>query len=503
MKSITRLYCVLSMACLLSLTACVCSDNIVEVPKQHTGTQLVGNGVELDPHFFSQNLTRNDGATEEDWYNVVVPRVKAMGVQRFRVMLLPHWWEPYNDNTDPYVTDWSKLTLESPEMNSVCKVLDLAQEVGGDVTLVLWGCPLSARSVDPEIGYIGRHFMVDPDCPSWVTLCADELEFAESFVSVVSYLIKEKGYTCIREITPYNEPDGAVSPLEPYYKVCKALDARLKREGLREQVKLNLSDNTDCRRWYLKGCSENLAQEADLFNSHTYIFGYDDPNRKALNWERRNVKLARNAGKKHFVGEFGSDLCRGASRQLDINWYERGVLLVRNAVNFLNAGAAGFSYWGLLDQYYGATEDYAQMQQLGLWRYKECAYQPEDLAEGIVGDYACRPHYYAYSLLTRFIKKYSWVYPLELNDQYVAGTAVVDLDCKWTYVFANATKEARTYDLKNPWHGGMNGCEMYLYSRETLPSDDSMLAPVGALEPENGVFKVEIPAESVLVLRQR
>ena len=215
------------------------------------------------------------------------------------------------------------------------------------------------------------------------------------------------------------------------------------------------------------------------------------------------MKLARNAGKKHFVGEFGSDLCRGASRQLDINWYERGVLLVRNAVNFLNAGAAGFSYWGLLDQYYGANESYAQMQQLGLWRYKECAYQPEDLAEGIVGDYACRPHYYAYSLLTRFIKKYSWAYPLDLKSQYVAGTAVVDINGKWTYVFANATKKACAYDLKNSWHGGMNGCEVYLYSRETLPSDDSMLAPVGSIEPENGAFKVEIPAESVIVLRQR
>lgn len=499
----SRFSIILMSACLLSMVSCFDRGSQVEVPMQSTGVQLIGTGVELDPHFFSQNITRNDGATEEDWYNVVVPRVKAMGIQRFRVMLQPHWWEPYNDNDDPYVMDASKLTLDSPEVNSVLKVLDLAEEVGGDVTLVLWGCPLSANSMDPEIGYIGRHFMVNPDCRTWVTLCADEQEFAENFITFVEWLVKEKGYDCVREITPYNEPDGAVSPLEPYIKVCKALDARLKRQGLRERIKLNLSDNTDCRRWYLRGCVENLAEEADLFNSHTYIFGYDDPNRKALNWERRNVKLAQKAGKKHFVGEFGSDLCRGASRQLDINWYERGVLMVRNAVNFLNAGAAGFSYWGLLDQYYGAWEDYAQMQQLGLWRYKECAYQPEDLAEGIEGDYAVRPQYFAYSLLTRFIKKYSWVYPLDLKNQYVAGTAVVDLDCKWTYVFANATDEARTFDLKNPWHGGMNGCEIYLYSRETLPSDDSMLAPVGALEPENGVFKVEIPAESVIVLRQK
>lgn len=72
------------------------------MPSEHAGVHLIGNGVELDPHFFSQNLTRNDGATEDDWYNIVIPRIKAMDIQRFRVMLQPHWWEPYNDNDDPF-----------------------------------------------------------------------------------------------------------------------------------------------------------------------------------------------------------------------------------------------------------------------------------------------------------------------------------------------------------------------------------------------------------------
>lgn len=479
------------------------SQTKVRVPYKSTGVQLIGNGVELDPHFFSQNITRNDGATEDDWYEIFVPRMKAMGIERFRVMLQPHWWEPYNDNDDPFSMDMSRLTLDSPEVNSVCKVLDVAEEMGAEVTLVLWGCPISARSIDPEIGYIGCHFMADPDRQTWVTRCVDEEEFAENFVTFVSWLINEKGYSCVREITPYNEPDGDVSGLEDYYVTCKALDSRLRMMGLRDRVRLNLSDNTDSRRWYLEGCVENLSEEADLYNSHTYIFGYDDPNQMALEWERENVRLAQKVGKKHFVGEFGSDMCVGATRQIDINWYKRGVLIVRNAINFLNAGAAGFSYWGLIDQYYGAWESYQQMQQLGLWRYKECAYEPGDLAEGIEGDYAVRPQYFAYSLLTRFVRKDSWVYPLNMRDQFVAGTAVLDEDGKWTYVFANATDKVYEYSIKNSRNGSMGDFDMYLYSEDSLPEDDSMLSPTSVVSAKDGAFDLEIPAESVMLLRQR
>ena len=67
---------------------------VVTVPERSTGVELEGMGVELDPHFIAQNVTRNDGATRDDWNNIVVRRVKMMDIQRFRVMLLPHWWEP-------------------------------------------------------------------------------------------------------------------------------------------------------------------------------------------------------------------------------------------------------------------------------------------------------------------------------------------------------------------------------------------------------------------------
>ena len=476
----------LSALLALSLSSC-CAVTSVNIPDSPAGGPLLGVGVELDPHFFAQNLTRNDGATEADWYDVVVPRVQKMDVQRFRVMLQPHWWEPYK----------GQFTYDSPEVRSVCAVLDLAEQCGIDVTLVLWGCPISAGSVDPAIGYIGRHYLAIPEGGGWVTKCNDHEEFAANFVAFYEWLVKEKGYTCIRELTPYNEPDGDVSPLEEYVLTARALDAELQRKGLRDNVNLNLSDNTDVRRYFLKGCARELADEADLFNSHTYIFGYDDANCKALNWEKRNVRAAAKAGKRHFVGEFGSDQCVGATRQKDINFYERGVLIVRNALNFLNAGAAGFSYWSLIDQYYSRDESYIQMQQLGLWRYKECAYEPGDLAEGIVGDYAVRPQYYAYSLLTRFVRKGDEVYPLDMKDRFIAGSAVKGGDGAWTYIIANASQEPASYRIEAR---GAEG-DVYVYSRQTLPEGDAMIEPSSNVKASDGNFELEVPAESVVLVK--
>ena len=108
--------------CLSVLSSCsgavTGSSYEVRTPLSSTGIRLEGLGVELDPHFISQNVTRNDGATLEDWRDIVVRRVKMMDVQRFRVMLLPHWWEPVNDNQDSQVADMDRFTFDSAEMRS-------------------------------------------------------------------------------------------------------------------------------------------------------------------------------------------------------------------------------------------------------------------------------------------------------------------------------------------------------------------------------------------------
>ncbi len=468
------------------------------VSETSTGVTLMGVGVELDPHFISQNVTRRDGATLLDWKRTVVKRCRAMKVQRYRVMVLPHWWEPSNDNDDPNVFDWSAFTFDNKEMESLYAVLDLAEETGADVTLVLWGCPISANTIAG--GNIGRHFLAD-DGTNWVTGTDDSEEFAENFVALYKYLKETGHYTCIKELTPYNEPNGNTTSFKKYVSDCKALDSKLRSEGLRDGIALNLSDNTDNALNWLKKSASELSSQADVFNSHCYIFGYKTSNSKIISWEEDNVKAALKAGKSHFVGEFGSDQTVGATRQKDINTYERGVLMPRLAVNFLNAGASGVSYWSLIDQYYLRNEAYAQMQQLGLWIYKNAAYRTEDLS-GIEGDYTCRPQYYSYGLLTRFVRKGSSVFPISCKDNLVAATAVCSADGEWTYIFANGSSKDVSCSLSNPMAGGLNDCDVYRYTEDSLPSDDRMLSSTQTISSDENAFHLFIPKNSVLVLTQ-
>jgi alpha-galactosidase len=47
-----------------------------------------------------------------------------MGIKRMRMMVMPSWWEPQNDNNDSEITAWENLTLSSVEMQSLYKALD-------------------------------------------------------------------------------------------------------------------------------------------------------------------------------------------------------------------------------------------------------------------------------------------------------------------------------------------------------------------------------------------
>ncbi|WP_298653367.1 hypothetical protein [uncultured Proteiniphilum sp.] len=498
---------VLGFSCfiwLFFIVSCKTNENReysnVFVGKQ-TGTKLEAIGVELDPHFFSQNVTREDGSKASDW-QYVVDRVKKMEIQKFRVMALPPWYEPVNDNDDPHTTDRSKFTFDSPEMQSLYKVLDLAQEQNMEVCIVVWGCPTGVSLLDPDYAHVKTCFMADPDKGGWITGPVDYDEWAENYSALIKHLIEERGYTCINEITPVNEPDGG--PLltsTEYIEMARILDARFKKEGLRDRIRFNLSDNTDTRTFYLIDCAENLQDVADIFNSHTYIFGYDTPNHEIYDWEKNNVHIAASAGKKHLVGEFGSNQCVGATRQRDIDLYARGVLMTRLVLNFLNAGASGVSYWSLIDQYYGKEADYQQMQQLGLWKYIKEAYKTDSTYTRINTDYEVRPQYYSYSLLTRFLKPGAEIYPIDLYEDFAIGTAFKDKEGKWTYVFANGTDTSKFIAINNESIKG--NFEIYRYEENSLPENDDLITASETIKMNANKLQVDVRGNSVVLCRQK
>ena len=284
--------------------------------------------------------------------------------------------------------------------------------------------------------------------------------------------------------------------------MAKVLDAKFKEDGIRDKVQFYLSDNTYNSPAYLQSCTEELVNEADMFSSHVYAFGYTATNSDIFNWEKQNVDLCKKAGKNHYVGEFGSNETVGSSRQNDIDYYKRGVLMTRIILNCLHAGASGISYWSLIDQYYDRNDSYAQMQQLGLWKYvKEAYISDAGTYDEINEDYEVRPQYYAYSLLTRYIRPGSDVYPIDLGEKYTIGSAFKDEDGKWTYVFANASDTQKLLAIDNLEATG--SFDFYEYAEKTLPKGDSLIESQGAREVKDGKLKVIVNPNTVMLCRQK
>lgn len=484
--------------------------SLVEVGEQ-IGVNTYGASVEFDPHFLSQNVAK--GVSEEKDWQIIVDRVKKMEIDRFRVMLLPSWIEPLNDNADASTIDWDSLTPNSKEMQSLYKVLDLAQENGIDVNLTLWGAENNLALIDYEMTAMvksqGGHFLTKGNEGSnWVLGTLHPEEFAENFSIYLQHLFG-KGYTCIKEITPINEPDwscivnNSVS-FDAYKTLCYALHDRLVADGIRDKVKLNLSDNTDNARSWLERTMENLDDIADLYNSHTYIFGYTTTNEVIRSWEEENINVLRYTNKPHVIGEFGSNQTSGSSRQADIDAYERGVLMVRQMLNFYNAGASGASYWVLCDEYYNYTDPYESMMMLGLWKGKKEMYAfDEAYYRTVEEDYEVRPQYYAISLMTKHVPKGAETYPIYLNNDYAIGTAFKDEDGKWTYVFANGNSDGEA--LQIALHNGTvyGEFEQYLYAADSLPTDDSLISSCGTLQTIGQVLSFALSPQTVTVFKQK
>ena len=458
--------------------------------------------VEYDPHFWSQNIVMR-GIDSTAW-DMVCRRVEELGIKRMRVMVMPSWWEPANDNDNPDEIAWENLTLSSVEMQSLCKTLDLAERNKIEITMVMWGCHRYCNHIiDERYRSSDIYFLADGNSTEdWCVPSKNTEEWAETTSALLQYLILQKKYTCIKAFTLMNEPswsykiDGKVDK-EHYAQMCHALNARLERDGVRNKLQLSLSDDAENIN-FLRHAVESVDDIADCYNSHTYKFGYQTPNSEIEAWERANIEVVKPTGKPHFIGEFGSNQTVGATRQKDINLYERGVLMARIALSLMNAGAAGVSYWSLLDQYYAFTDSYGSMQQLGLWRSAKSEYESEPYYNDIECDFELRPQYWAYGLLTRHIQK-GEIYPLATGNEFVAASAFRNQTGGWVYVVANNSDEPFIAAIAQK-EGAGKRFDRYTYEQGTLPKGEEQIMPDTKVKARrDGTLEVEAAPQSVAV----
>ncbi|MBQ1233187.1 MAG: carbohydrate binding domain-containing protein [Clostridia bacterium] len=442
--------------------------------------KTLGLGCEWDPKLLLP-VNRERGITDED-LDLIKTRMQEMGLQSVRMMVMPEWFEPVNDDGDPHSADFSNFRWDSEEGKCTLEYLRVCHELGVDVNLTWWGA-----AAGDWLSY--------PDCGDWISAPNDLDEMAENIVTVLRYVKEQKGYDCVKGVILQNEPSysfkvsGGVVDFDRYVQYYKTVDAYLKDAGLREGVKLIGADDAQSLGWYCRAY-DALKDTCDAFDSHTYSWSYDMSYLDDMIDEFVHGRTDYSTEKPFFFGEFGDGSAQGAYAAASTETYGRGLFVASMAVNSLGAGAAGLSYWPLHDVYYYYNEtggDNYGLMSMGLIGYKTD------------GQWSYRPTYYAWGLLCNYIPKGSEIYPVTGEDgNLIDAVCAKAPDGTWSLIAVNRSAAEQVVKVST----SLFDCEMdtYLFEEGKLPTDGSQIASDGKIGAQDGVYTITLPAYSFRVL---
>lgn len=437
-------------------------------------------GAELDPHIFRQ-INVDQGFSEDDW-KLICARIKTMKLQKIRMMIMPEWYEPKNENDDPFDTDMDAFSWNNQDMYSVYRVLDVADEMGIKVNLTIWGAHASEGS---WLAYeTGAHWISPPNNLD---------EWNENICALLRHLIDDMEYGCITDITPYNEPPDAyyvhnqseINFTDDYKVMVLSLEERMRKEKIRDYAELCTSDDGTRPEW-LQTCVSDKEFEAvsDRFNSHCYKFSIHSELTQIVDYAKTLLNIVKPTGKQFTLNEFGA---KGGAGDYEndgvMDTYERGLLYGKIMTVFLGEGASGMLHWCLFDEVYGSSG----IMRRGLWKYLD-------------DDWELRPVYYAVSMVTQHTQTGSKIYKGNVTDTKMAATALQNKN-GLTYLLVNEDAMPKKVALVNG-RAKDGKYDIYEYSESNMPTDG--LTPSvpknGVAETKGNVTYVTIPANSFLVV---
>ncbi|NUN97941.1 MAG: hypothetical protein HUU16_17395 [Candidatus Omnitrophica bacterium] len=326
---------------------------VLTVTDRRSCGRFRGFGAEDDGWFYNPTNAEK-GVTEADW-RIREDRIRWMDPDWQRMFFWHRDWCPSED--------WKTFTFDSPNMESHYRTLSLYQELGAAVNVVgvEWG-------------------MKDP--------YGDPAGFVHALGELLEHLIKIKGFTCIRQWTLTNEPNGWFAAtgysFERFVEIHSLAREEFKQRGI--NIEIIGSDDAQSLPWF-KACvgSPDYHDLTDLFVSHRY---FQFPERPLIPGflESRLSPLNHIKPLKDFViGEFGfQDGKSGTMENPIMETFPYALWTADFVIEGLNRGVSGFSIWCLHEVYYpgGGFMNY------GLWDFKD-------------SDWKIRPVYHAWASFTR------------------------------------------------------------------------------------------------------
>lgn len=105
--------------------------------------------------------------------------------------------------------------------------------------------------------------------------------------------------------------------------------------------------------------------------------------------------------------------------------------------------------------------------------------------------------------MTRFVRQGDEVYPLDLGDELIAGSAFLNTEGKWTYVLSNATDKDKMIQLENDKEGANGEYNVYKYMEGRLPEGDNLIESTETVNTQENNLKLKLSRSSIRVLVQK
>jgi len=329
----------------------------LRVTDEITCDSLMGFGFEDDGWFYN-DVNKKFGVNEKD-YKLNEDRIKWLEPDWIRMFFYHCEWQPEVLKTN--------FTFESPNMKSHYKTLELYQEMNVPVV------------------YAGTDWGQN-------TLYDNPEAFAFGIGEMFDYLIKEKGFTCVKYWTMLNEPDHAPTfsdkSFRTYILLYKLVKEEFKKRNL--NIKIIGSDDASNINWFRLCAFDNEYYDLiDIMSSHRY-FRPAEVGLMADYFAGRMEIMDAHYKKKPFITcEYGFLANKTDSHYSPLmETYDYAILNAEFCIEMLNYGSAGASIWTSHSSYYAEA---GKLMDFGLWRYKD-------------KNWSKRPVFYSAAMFMRNVK---------------------------------------------------------------------------------------------------
>ena len=338
--SILALLALLAVLALLGPAGSLDSTHVTIDLDRVRSPHFQGLGYALDP-FLWLPVNRAAGFEEQDW-DIVRRRVASNRPGWVSMGVSTGWFHPA-----PGVFRW-----DTPEMRALYRYLDLCQELGISVQLVLeWFQAYQSVGwyTDARAGWLPH----DPEVA------------AQAYVRLLTHLWGQRGYTIVRAMTIGQEPSPNLgAQLVALYRTT---DRQLRKAGLRQRVLLTGPNAQSPGSDLLPLFDQQLIEELDALTVHYYrphvqrhITEHHIPPVTGLpaRFDRRYPV---------WLTEFGWP---------SITDYYTGVRIAAWVAQSLNAGIEALLYWTGHAAIRPSVDEQPDTLY-SLWLYRDRAWQPK------------------------------------------------------------------------------------------------------------------------------